>query len=92
MPEMKVYHLQRARSKLCELMSMRKRVGQRETGMGCKTVNFHAALHLPDTALDICAPRNWDTQTDESHHRIDKKTAHRTNMQEEIFDIDVAKF
>ena len=88
---LQVFHLERAKSKLKELMALRKHIGKREKGMGYNTVNFHATLHLPQLALDLCAPGNWDTQSDESHHRIDKKTARRTNMQESTFNISTAK-
>ena len=88
---LQVEHLKRAKTKLKEMMALRKHIGRRSTGMGYNTVNFHATQHLAQLALDLCAPCNWDTQSDESNHRIDKKTARRTNMQESTFNISTAK-
>ena len=82
---LQVAHLERAKSKVKEIMALRKHIGRRSAGMGHNTVNFHATIHLPQLSLDLCAPSNWDTQSDESHHRTDKKTARRTNMQESTF-------
>ena len=88
--EHEVRLLQRAEVKVKELMSMTKHVGQRSKGRGYKMESFHTTMHMPQLAMDLCAPIHWSTASNESHHKTDKKTALRTSRQFETFDISVA--
>ena len=88
--EHEVHLLERAKTKVKEMMCLTKHVGQRSKGMEYKTENFHTTVHMPQLALELCAPIHWNTECNESHHKPDKKTAHRTSRHLETFDISVA--
>ena len=88
--EHQIQQLQRAKTKVKELMSLTKYVGKRTKGRGYKINSFHTTVHMPDLALELCAPIHWSTQCNESHHKADKRTAHRTSKQMETFDISHA--
>ena len=47
-------------------------------------------MHMPQLAMELCAPVHWNTECNESHHKPDKKTAHQTSRQLDTFDISVA--
>ena len=83
-------HLEKAKTKVREMMSMTKHVGQRSKGRQYKVGSFHTTLHMPTMAIELGAPRNFSTESPESHHKKDKKTANRTNKQFDTFDISVA--
>ena len=85
--EIKVFHLERAKIKIRELMAQTKHTCKRTKGMGHKTANFHGLMHLPQLYLDLAAPVNLNTQENEHHHIENKGTATRTNQQAETFDI-----
>ncbi len=76
--------------KMREFMGMNKQIGNREKGMGFKTITFHQTLHLCRFILDFGAAKMFDTQSEESHHIPDKRTAKRTSQQQEEFDSEVA--
>ena len=90
LPELDVYLVERAKTKVKEYMNMSKMVGKREKGMGCRTMNHHGTKHVPDQILDMGVNSNVNTTSNESHHKADKKTAQRTNKRPGTFDIMVA--
>jgi hypothetical protein len=85
-----VHVLERAKTRLKHFMQFTKDVGAREEKMGYKTANFHATLHMPEIAQNLGAFVGFNTDCNESHHKKDKKSARRTNMQLESFDISHA--
>lgn len=90
-PNHEVRLVQRSVTKLKEVMSMTKKTARREAGMGHNTLQFHGYQHVSQSAIDFAAFLNFNVKTDESAHRKDKKTAHRTQMQMDKFDMQVAK-
>ena len=89
--EMRVDLVERAKTKMKEYMNMSGIVGKRTKGMGCNTLNFHMAKHIPMSILWFGVPSNWDTFANERHHKRDKKTAQRTNKHISKFDIQMAR-
>ena len=71
-------------------MSLTKHVCQRTKGRGHKLATFHTTLHMPQLALELGAPTHNNTDANESHHTVDKKTAARTSKQFDTFEISVA--
>lgn len=90
-PQIPVNEIQRFEVKVRELMNLEKQIGKRDTGMGFKTFNFHAAVHLADDMLNFGVPSNVNTDSNESHHKPDKTAAIRTQRRPETFDIQLAK-
>jgi hypothetical protein len=88
--EFDVVVLERAKTKIKDFLQFTKDVGQRSKGMKYNTANFHGTLHMPEMALNLCAFIYFDTGSDESHHKKDKKSAKRTNKQLDTFDISHA--
>ncbi len=88
--EFEVELVQRAMTKIKEVMQMVRKVGQRSTGMGDKRGVFHGALHIPEMILNFGAPKHFDTDNNESDHKHDKKTAKRTQQRADTFDFSVA--
>ena len=82
--------LERAKTKVREMMSLTKAVCQRTKGRGHKLATFHTTLHMPELALELGAPVHNNTDSNESHHIWDKKTAGRTSKQFDTFEISVA--
>ena len=80
----------RAKVKVKEVMCMVRTVGQRRKGMGDNRGVFHGLIHLPEMILNLGAPKHFDTQHNESDHKMDKKTAKRTQQRAETFDMDIA--
>ena len=87
--EMKVGHVLRAQTKVKELMSLTKAVGNRAEGMGFKTMNFHGAAHVCTDILNFGVPHNVDTSPNEKGHKRDKKSAKRTQMRTDTMDSNV---
>ena len=82
--------VERFKTKIKEIMSMMRAVGQRQTGMGNKRSVFHGALHMPEMILNFGAPKHYDTDNNESDHKADKKSSKRTNQRGETFDLATA--
>jgi hypothetical protein len=85
-----LHHCHLLKDKVRELMQMEIYVGKREKGMGYKTFNFHAAIHLAQDMIDHGSPCNVNTKSDEMHHKHSKTAAKRTQKQPEKFDFQVA--
>ena len=88
---MKVESVDRLKTKIKEVMMMTKRVGKRTEGMGFKTFNFHAALHVPEDILVYGVPSNVNTMSNEMHHKKDKRAAKRTQRRPAKFDMQTAQ-
>ena len=82
--------VQRAKVKVKEVMAMTKAVGQRTKGMGDNRGVFHGAIHIPEMIQNFGAPKHFNTQFNEKDHKLDKKTAKRTQQRIESFDMSVA--
>ncbi len=89
-PTIPVFEIERFEVKVRELMDLEKVIGQRKTGMGFRTFNFHAAVHMADDMLNFGVPSNVDTGSNEAHHKPDKTAAIRTQRRPEKFDKQLA--
>jgi hypothetical protein len=89
-PEMYVESVQRLKIKMKEMMMMTKQIGRRSKGMGLRTFNFHAGLHIADDILDFGVPRVVDTSSNEMNHKPDKKCAKRTQRRPRSFEYQCA--
>ena len=77
-PRIHKYEVHRAKTKFKVIMVLMKKVASRVSGMRMNIVKFHAILHVP---LDIelyGVPSVVDTECEESHHKITKKAARKT--------------
>lgn len=72
-------------------MSMEKAIGKRTKGMKFRTFNFHAALHIADDILDHGVPNVVNTKSNESHHKVSKNAALKTQKVPALFNEQVAK-
>ncbi len=89
-PQLTVQAVERAKTKVCELMGMIKQVGKRQEGMANTLMNFHGTKHVPEDILFFGVPSNVDTFSNERHHKRDKKTAQRTQKRPDTVDIQTA--
>ena len=89
-PELSVYDVRRSKTKVWELMEMEKKIGRREKGMGFRTMNFHACLHVAEDILNFGVPNNVNTRSNEQHHKKSKTAAKRTQKRAKIFDLQCA--
>ena len=74
-------------NKIPEYMVMAKAVGRRTEGMGFKTMNYHGIKHVGWDMIYFGVPANVDTESDEMHHKDDKKSAKQTQKRPDSFDI-----
>ena len=91
LPTMDVTTVMRLRTKVREYMQLNKDVARRDSGMGFKINNFHAALHVPDDILNFGPPHVVDTKSNEMMHKPDKGSARRTQKRPKTFDYQSAK-
>jgi len=91
LPEIPVFEVQRFEVKVRELMALEKVIGKRSTGMGFRTFNFHAAVHLSDDILYFGVPNHVNSSSNEMHHKPDKTAALRTQRIPSKFDIQLSK-
>lgn len=91
LPSMEVAKVERAKTKVKELMSMTKNIGKRTEKMGFNTMNFHATKHVPDDILNFGVPSTVNSSGNERHHKKDKQTAKRTQRRPATFDLQTAK-
>ena len=91
LPELRVYDVRRSKTKVREMMEMEKKIGRRTSGMGFRTFNFHAALHVADDILNFGVPKNVNTMSNEMHHKGSKTAAVRTQRRPKTFDYQCAK-
>ena len=76
--QMKKSDVHRLKKKHQFLMFLLKTVGNRTTGMGFKTMKFHAIGHLAFDILMFGVPMVVDTGSNESHHKTTKVAAKLT--------------
>ena len=91
LPKIRVFEIQRFEVKVRELMALEKVIGKRSRGMGFRTFNFHAAVHLSDDMLYFGVPHHVNSSSNEMHHKPDKTAALRTQRIPKKFDIQLAK-
>ena len=89
--EMDVGVVLRLRTKVREVMTLIKSIGQRKKGMRYKTNNFHSTKHVPDDILMFGPPHCVNTVANERHHKPDKKSAKGTRKRPKTFDLETAE-
>ena len=72
------------------VMQTIKEVAQRKTGMGLKLMKFHAIVHLVSDILLYGVPKEFDTGSNESHHKTTKQAAKLTQRNESTFNYQTA--
>ena len=72
---LKRHDVMRARSKHKNIMYLIKKVCNRTKGMGLKLMKFHGILHMAADILHFGVPMEYDTGSNESHHKPTKKAA-----------------
>ena len=88
--EMKVELVKRMEKKHRYIMQTIKEVAQREKGMGLKLMKFHAIIHLVMDILLYGVPKEFDTGSNESHHKPTKAAAKLTQRKESTFNYQTA--
>ena len=91
MDQLKASSVERATIKVKEMMSMVRKVGKRNKGMGDKRGVFHGVIHLPNMILNFGVPKVFNTQHNKKDHKLDKKTAKRTQQRSETMDMKTAE-
>ena len=84
-------HVIHLRRKHCFIMYIMKTVAKREAGMGLKIMKFHAILHLVEDILLYGVPTEFDTGSNESHHKASKVAAKLTQRNEATFNQQTSK-
>ena len=88
--EMRVDLVKRMAKKHRYIMQTMKEVAQREKGMGLKLMKFHAIIHLVTDILLYGVPKEFDTGSNESHHKPTKYAAKLTQRKESTFNYQTA--
>jgi hypothetical protein len=83
-------HVKRLGRKHKYLMYIIRNVAKRTTGMGLKLMKFHAVLHLLQDMLLYGTPSEFDTGSNESHHKPSKYAAKLTQRNESTFNYQTA--
>ncbi len=73
------------------LMYIMRQVAKRSKGMGLKIMKFHAILHLITDILLYGVPTEFDTGSNESHHKESTHAARLTQRKESTFNYQTAK-
>jgi hypothetical protein len=73
------------------IMYIMKVVARRSSGMGLKLMKFHAIVHLITDILLYGVPTEFDTASNESHHKDSKHAARLTQRKEATFNFQTAK-
>ena len=89
-PKMQQKHVKRLAKKHRFLMYIMKNVASRSSGMGLKLMKFHAILHLISDMLLCGVPSEFDTGSNESHHKESKCAARLTQRKEATFIMQTA--
>ena len=82
---MRKSHVKRLAKKHRFIMYIMKTVATRSSGMGLKVMKFHAIIHLITDVLLYGVPTEFDTGSNESHHKDSKYTAKLHQRKEETF-------
>ena len=83
-------HVKRLGRKHKYLMYIIRNVAKRTTGMGLKLMKFHAVLHMIQDMLLYGTPSEFDTGSNESHHKPSKYAAKLTQRNESTFNYQTA--
>jgi len=83
-------HVKRLGKKHKYLMYIIRNVAKRTTGMGLKLMKFHVVLHLLQDMLLCGTPSEFDTGSNESHHKPSKYAAKLTQRNEATFNYQTA--
>lgn len=83
-------HVVRLARKHRFLMYIMRAVARRETGMGLKIMKFHAIMHLIHDIILYGVPYEFDTGSNESHHKESKHAARLTQRKESSFNKQTA--
>jgi hypothetical protein len=89
--EVEMKYVKRLEKKHRYLMYLIKKVLDRQTGMGFKTIKHHALLHLHDFLVMYGVAMNFDTGSDESQHKTTKVAAKLTQKNMETFESQTEK-
>jgi len=87
---MKRSHVKKLAQKHRYIMYIIKNVCKRARGMGLKIMKFHAITHLVEDILLYGVPSEFDTGSNESHHKLTKTAAKMTQRKESTFDQQTA--
>jgi hypothetical protein len=87
---MKKVHVKRLAKKHRFIMYIMSNVAKRASGMGLKLMKFHAIVHLVDDMLLYGVPTEFDTGSNESHHKPTKQAAKLTQRNEATFNMQTA--
>ena len=87
---MKRSHVKKLAQKHRFIMYIIKNVCKRAKGMGLKIMKFHAITHLVEDILLYGVPSEFDTGSNESHHKATKTAAKMTQRKESTFDHQTA--
>ena len=85
-PRMERKHVVRSEQKHRYIMFLIKKIGRRSKGMGLKMIKFHMIIHMTQNMLIFGVPMEYDTGSNESHHKVTKAAAKLTQRKEETFD------
>ncbi len=88
--KMRKSHVKRLAKKHRFIMYIMKTVATRSCGMGLKVMKFHAIIHLIEDMLLYGVPTEFDTGSNESHHKDSKYAAKLTQRKEETFNEQTA--
>ena len=89
--KMKVRHVRRLERKHRSIMYVIKKVLSRSEGMGMKIMKFHGILHIAQDILMFGVPMNFDTGSNESHHKLTKIAAKLTQKDIRVFEKQTAR-
>ena len=89
--KMKRSHVRRLEKKHRFIMYIMKQVADRSSGMGLKVMKFHAIIHLISDIVLYGVPSEFDTGSNESHHKESKSAAKLTQRKESSFNFQTAK-
>ena len=85
-PEMLGRHVIRLRMKNRYTMYLIKKVLNRTEGMGLNVIKFHMILHMWNDIWQFGVPSEFDTGSNEGHHKLTKIAAKLTQRNETTFD------
>ena len=88
--QMRRSDVKRLKQKHRYIMYIMTIVAKRSTGMGLKLMKFHAILHLVEDILLYGVPTEFDTGSNESHHKPTKHAAKLTQRKEASFNLQTA--
>ena len=83
-------HVVRLQKKHRFIMYVMKQGADRTSGMGLKIMKFHAIIHLISDMLLYGTPSEFDTGSNESHHKESKYAAKLTQRKEATFNLQTA--